>query len=183
MHISANNFQNGIKRGSASYYFSRIPHVWGWASWRRAWQFYDVQIKDFLIFKKQNQIKNIFVNKNIQLKWLGMLEKVHHHQVDTWDFQWTYTIFKQNGLCITPNVNLVTNIGFSGESTHTRNANSLFSNMKRGKIMSIKQPRFILPDREADTFIMKQNFGVSNSLLNKEMIIKYLSKFYKMIKK
>lgn len=172
MHISANNFQNGIKRGNASYYFSKIPHVWGWAGWRRAWEYYDVTMKDFLSFKKQEQIKNIFIDKNVQKKWVDIFQKTYNGGVDTWDFQWTYAIFKQNGLCVTPNVNLVTNIGFSPSATHT-SKRSPFINMNRGRLNKIKHPQFVLPDNEADFLIMKRNFGVNFFSRNIKFILKH----------
>ena len=44
MHISGNNFQDGMMRGNGSYYFSNYNHIWGWASWKRAWKAYNVDL-------------------------------------------------------------------------------------------------------------------------------------------
>ena len=32
--ITGDNFQDGIVRGNGSYYFSKLTHVWGWATWK-----------------------------------------------------------------------------------------------------------------------------------------------------
>ena len=47
MHIAGSNLQQGFKSDNASYYFSHIPWVWGWASWKRAWKYYDVNISSY----------------------------------------------------------------------------------------------------------------------------------------
>lgn len=66
MTISGDNFQFDRKRGDGSYYFSKYPQLWGWATWRRAWKYYDVNMKNFEEFKKEAQINNIFNIKQQQ---------------------------------------------------------------------------------------------------------------------
>jgi len=66
MHISGDNFQFGRKRGEGSYYFSKYSHVWGWATWRRAWKCFDINMKSFEEFKAENQINSIFQSKQQQ---------------------------------------------------------------------------------------------------------------------
>ena len=119
MHISGNNFQFGRKRGNASYYFSIYNHIWGWATWKRAWQYYDVTMADFEEFKKTNQIEKITRNKDEQAYWMYFFEKVWRNEIDTWDYQNVYSMWKKQGLAILPNVNLVSNIGFTKDATHT----------------------------------------------------------------
>jgi hypothetical protein len=57
MHISGDNFQLGHRRSSDSYYFSRYSHVWGWATWQRAWKFYDVEMKLWPDFRDRNWLR------------------------------------------------------------------------------------------------------------------------------
>ena len=45
--ISGSNFQKNIKRGDGSYYFSRYNHCWGWATWKRCWEKYDSNLKNW----------------------------------------------------------------------------------------------------------------------------------------
>lgn len=90
MHISGNNFQLGKKRGKGSYYFSRFTHSAGWATWRRAWKYYD-----FNLMPKE-------------------------HRAHAWDIQWELSVKGQNGIAVLPNVPLINNIGFGPNATHTK---------------------------------------------------------------
>ena len=122
-HISGVNFQFGSQQTNESYYFSRYPHVWGWASWRRAWQNYDVDMKLWPSIKTQKLLSNILVEKRLTRRWGNIFESVHSGEVDTWDYQWVFTNLINNRLSITPSVNLVSNIGFGATATHTQTIN------------------------------------------------------------
>lgn len=127
--ISGDNF-NKNKIGEADYYFSKIPHIWGWATWKRAWQKYDVNMSKFSEFKKNKEIKKIWSNKNVQNYWLYILNEVYNNKIDTWDYQLAFSLFLNNSFCICPNVNLVSNIGFGKNATNT----FVFNNKTTGLI-------------------------------------------------
>lgn len=169
MMISGNNFQFGKKRGEASYYFSKYCHIWGWASWRRAWQSYDVDMKSYPEFKQQDQIRNIWRKPSTQRHWLNIFDKVHANKIDTWDYQWTYSILSHNGLAIIPNINLISNIGFGNDSTHTKTYNR-FANMATAEMSELSHPQFILQDVAADEYFSR-NLRLLNRVINK---IKFL---------
>lgn len=161
MMISGDNFQKGQKRGTASYYFTKFPHIWGWASWRRAWNRYDVNMKDFPLFLEQKVIENIFPNdKLLQDYWIANFNRTYQGGLDTWDYQWVYTIYKNNGLCVAPNYNLISNIGFREDATHTKTLESSVANMPTQEIESIKHPDFIVIDSKADEFSRNYVFFV-----------------------
>lgn len=159
MMINGVNFQDGLKRGTASYFFSKYANVWGWASWKRAWKFYDVNMKSYEDFKKHNRIKDVFHNFFIRQYWIMKLDEVYNGKIDTWDYQWSYTIFSQNGLCITPNQNLVTNIGLDKEATHTKKSNIKLFNLKTSSIREIKHPIFFVVDSKADNYTFKKVYS------------------------
>jgi hypothetical protein len=175
MHISGSNFQKGTKRGDASYYFSKLNHIWGWATWRRAWQFYDAEMKNYPEFKNQNHIANIFSDKSTQKYWTKLLDKIHTRGQNTWDAQWTYAILSHNGICITPNLNMITNIGFGKDAAHTKLDNHKFANMQRNEISEIIHPQFILPDTEAD-ILTSDEFGMTFKSRIKREILRILGK-------
>lgn len=162
MNISGNNFQFGRKRGGGTYYFSKYAHCWGWATWRRAWKHYDVKMKNFEEFKKEAQINNIFNIKQQQKYWMNVFQIVYDDKIDAWDYQWLYTCLINHGLCIMPNVNLVSNIGFGSSSTHTKDKTSIFSKVEAKEITEIIHPEFILEDQEADLLTSKLCFGNIN---------------------
>jgi len=181
MTISGDNFQFDRKRGDGSYYFSKYPHIWGWATWRRAWKHYDINMKNFEEFKKEAQINNIFPIKQQQKYWTKIFQTVYEEKIDTWDYQWAYTCFINNGLCIMPNVNLVSNIGFSSNSIHTKDKSSTFSEMEAREITDIIHPNFILADQEADLLTSKLCFGNKNIFERaKNKALRIIRKLYEM---
>ena len=110
--ITENNYQNGIKKGSGSYYFSKYGHIWGWATLKRAWRYFDINIKFQPDWKNSANWNNKFTD-NIERKyWEKIFDGVYLNQIDTWDYSWSACLLKNNGMCATPNTNLVSNIGF-----------------------------------------------------------------------
>lgn len=98
MHIAGNNFQSGKSRTDYSYYFSKYTHIWGWASWRRAWKFYDVDMHTWPECKKLKLICSVFDSRDEQQYWTEIFDSVYEGRIDTWDYQWYYTCWFQNGI-------------------------------------------------------------------------------------
>lgn len=183
--ITGNNFQNGRWRGEESYYFSTYPHIWGWASWRRAWDCYDVEMKYWPKWKDSAKWINRFNDKIERRYWENIFESTYKGKIDTWDYQWTAAIWKNNGLTITPNINLVSNIGYGENATHTFNLNSCLSKIPTGKLQTINHPKKIIKDSIADSYIFNnvlngkyRRFPI-NFFIN---IYRIYKKFYKVIK-
>jgi hypothetical protein len=129
--ISGDNFLPESLRLKESYYFTNFPHIWGWASWRRAWSNYDIEMKELSSFISQNKINNFIENKYSQNYFLERFHDVKSELlVDAWDYQWVYTIWNNNGYSIAPNHNLISNIGFGQGGTNTLNENDIFANLK-----------------------------------------------------
>jgi len=177
MHIGGVNFQFGQKRGNESYYFSKYCHIWGWATWKRAWNFYSVGMDGYQDFKIDNKVKQIFKSEEEQQYWIKIFDAVHNGQIDTWDFQWFYTIWKCNGLCIVPNVNLISNIGFGKDATHTKSKDNT-ANMKVGKLVELQHPKFVGINEEADLFTFK---NVIKRSPPKRDILQYILKKIKIL--
>jgi hypothetical protein len=118
--VSGNNFVNVPTPNSESLFFSVHSHIWGWATWRRAWENYDVAMKDWPRLKKTKFLKNLFnSSKEVQF-WSDCFDGVYYRNVDTWDYQWMLTCWIRNGLTALPAKNLVQNIGFDERATHTK---------------------------------------------------------------
>lgn len=157
MHISGDNFQFGRKRGEASYYFSKYNHIWGWATWRRAWKFYDVNMKYYPEFKSQQKIQQITQNTVEQQYWMNIFETAYQGKVDTWDYQWVFTIWANDGLAVLPNINLVSNIGFCSDALHTK-VKTIEANLKAERMNNIIHPTEIVRNEEADQFSFNHIF-------------------------
>jgi len=183
MLIGGNNFQNGINRGEGSYYFSYYPHIWGWATWRRAWQHYDFEMEKLECFFN-NGIHRIFDSNQEKRYWKNKLSKVKSGEIKTWDYQWCYSIWINSGFAITPNINLVINLGFRNSSTHTflrdsfKEANDFFE-MKFPLIHPV-----LKIDKLADTATFNNVFGHNLKRLirllrenNFFFLLKYIKKY------
>lgn len=158
MHISGNNFQLSQSRSEYSYYFSKYNHIWGWASWRRAWKHYDIEMKTWEELKVSKIINSVHTDAYEQNYWLNIFDQVHKGLIDTWDYQWTYACWSQGGLSIIPDVNLVSNIGFGDDATNTVGKSRL-ANMPTEDINKINHPPFIIKHQEADLYTFDYVFG------------------------
>ncbi|OJJ20094.1 hypothetical protein BKI52_16610 [marine bacterium AO1-C] len=160
MHISGSNLLNGKTYGDGSYFFSRHVNIWGWATWRRAWKYYDLQMSTFQKFEAQNQIYNIM--QVMYKRYHKRLKRVYENantSTNEWDYPWTYTVFAQGGLSITPNQNLISNIGFGDNAGTTLDPNNPIANLPTLAIEEVKHPTFMLPFREADEKFIKITAG------------------------
>ena len=151
MMISGDNFQFGKRRTNCSYYFSKYFHIWGWATWRRAWKHYDIDMKSWPEIKDGGWLKDILRDKNAEKFWEKIFENMYRGKINTWDYQWVFSCWIQNGLAILPNDNLVTNIGFDGDATHTKGKNMQADIPVHSLEFPIKNPEFVIIDADADT--------------------------------
>lgn len=167
MHISGDNFQDGNGRFKCeeSYYFSAISQSWGWASWRRAWQLYDADMKRWPEFKRENKFKKIFRNKAVITYWDTLLQKFYDKKRINWDGRWTFACFANGGLSIMPRVNLISNIGFGNNATHTKQQKHKFNSLPTYPVdFPLIHPKEKKINYVAEEYTMKQVFGVNENL-------------------
>lgn len=167
MQIRGTNWQFGKKIGDGDYYFSKSPHIWGWATWKRAWKKYEIDMLSLNEFEKSKEIYKIFDNKKIANFWISIFNHVKNKNVDTWDTQWAYTIIKSNGLSIVPNINLIENIGIGENATHTTKGPS-FLNQKSNKL-----------EPEGGLFKAPSNTTADYDADEREMTLLYIQPWYK----
>ena len=160
MHINGDNSLIQ-RRNSQSYYFSKYIHIWGWATWRRAWKHYDYNIRSWHDFKETGLIQQIFETPYEQKYWTDIFNRIHidTQDINTWDYQWIYACWSQGGLAIAPNSNMVSNLGFNQLSaTHTTD-NSFRANLPTSDIWEIQHPPFVVRQREADNYTFDNIYG------------------------
>jgi hypothetical protein len=161
MAISGDNFQFGNHQSEYSYYFSLYPHVWGWATWRRAWQHYDVTMHNWPQMIEANWLSNILPDPKAAKFWQETFQAVYDGSIDTWDHQWTYACWQRNGLAALPRTNLISNIGFGADATHTKRQ-SKFSRMAVEPLkFPLRHPPTIEQDVFADEYTQRHNFNLS----------------------
>ncbi len=155
MHISGTNFQFGNTRGEASYYFSQCTNIWGWATWKRAWNKYNSEMDSLEEYIKSKKIFNLFKDRKVAKFWLSLFSHIIKKNIDTWDAQWAYAVIKSEGIAISPNTNLIENIGF-GNGTHTNNKINSILRQKSKNIGEIVFTINIEVDKNADNYLVKK---------------------------
>jgi hypothetical protein len=157
MAITGDNFQAGRRRGEASYYFSRFMHVWGWASWRRAWRHYDVSLRDWPERRETRWLEEVLGNRRAARNWSAIFDRTSAGEIDTWDYQWVYSIWAAGGLVATPNENLVANIGAGADATHTL-ASPFIGLPVQAMEFPLVHPAHVAADDDADRFVQRSMF-------------------------
>ncbi len=151
--ISGYNDQLGISRTECSYFFSRHTHIWGWATWRRAWKFYDVDAKIWKNINQNKYLDSVTIDKDERKHWQRSIGNVLSNKHPGWDAQWTVAVWSQNMLAILPNKNLIKNIGFGQDATHNHTSNTMNSFTESSAMQfPMQHPEIILPNTEADKF-------------------------------
>ena len=156
-NISGANYQQGIYRGDGSYYLSKYFHCWGWATWSDRWLNLEPYINSWSKAKETNLLKSIFTDPEEIKFWFNIFENFYAKRIpDTWDIEWAYTCLINEGHTIIPNVNLVKNIGFDEEATHTKFTIDDYSNNL--PILPIIHPSFLVNNNDADRFTFYNHY-------------------------
>ena len=150
--ISGTTFQPDSRQTVNSYYFSKYPHIWGWATWRRAWRFYDVEMKLWEKIKNEGNLESLISDKQVGDYWHRKFNQSYQNKIDTWDFQWVFSSLIQQGLHIIPNQNLVSNIGFGDDATHTKKIGKLSQRITYKMEFPMVHPETMFYDFRADRF-------------------------------
>ncbi|MDC0253252.1 hypothetical protein OAK75_00040 [Bacteriovoracales bacterium] len=158
MQISGSCFIDTKKAFDCSYYFSRINDIWGWATWRRAWKCFDLEMRGYDAFKKERRIYH-YIPSVETAQWLETyFDESFFLNSRVWSSQWSYAIAKENGLTIVPTVNLVENIGMKGLGVNSNIKSFEPYGHFTSKEMNgaIIHPQFVLPNNCAD----EKRFGL-----------------------
>lgn len=152
MCISGVNFISSLCRPAESYYFSRWVHIWGWASWRRAWNHYDVTMESWRNGDSASLLQQRSPRHPKARRYLhNQFNNICTGKLDTWDYQWVYACLHQDGLNCMPASNLITNIGFDAQATHTINPEDTFANRPRKALdFPLSHPTQVAPQNLVD---------------------------------
>ncbi len=162
MHITGTNPLVESSSNTHSYCFSHFAGIWGWASWRRAWKFYSYEMKLLPQALEAKFLSSIFLEPNNCLYWENVYTKIFNDPIKiSWDYQWLFTRWSQNGLGIIPAVNLVSNIGFGIDATHTFGNSPLAELDMKELGFPLKHPSCIVRDIEFDNIVNSKFFNQS----------------------
>ena len=142
----------GYKPFDESYLFSKYKACWGWASWQRAWKNMDFEMNWLKSSYKDMVFENMGYGSKSILHWKNAVKSIQDGKVSAWDWQWYFSVALQGQMTIFPRVNLVSNVGFGDDATHT------FGKAPENFIKSLdinfplKHPEFIMQNIEYDKF-------------------------------
>lgn len=174
--IGGVNFQFGRNRIQESYYFSRYPHIWGWATWRRSWKHYDLAMRAWPELRDGNWLRGLFESRREQRYWEKVFDAVFDNQIDTWDYQWTFSCLLRGALTVLPNRNLISNIGFGDGATHTRRR-SLYADMAvEGLEWPLRHPASVTRHVAADAYTSRTMFNFSLPARVRKVLAGYLGR-------
>jgi hypothetical protein len=169
--ICGSNFLKGNIINQSSYYFSSHFHVWGWATWKRAWKFFDYESINLSFDIVNEKLKQKFLTKSETRFYKKMFSEMKDKQIDTWDYQWFFTHIYYDGLTIIPNKNLVSNIGSEGTHFSQNNYNPRI-NLPLFPILPIVHPKQITLDKNADHLLYILNFKNTKVNIIKQKLYK-----------
>ncbi len=167
MHISGDNFQQRNPRFTCneSYYFSQFAHIWGWATWRRAWKHFDVEISDWPSVRDKKLLYTLIEDPAVAHRWSYLFEQYYNRTINSYDGQWAYACLVNSGLCINPSINLISNIGFGANATHSFNSNDLYEDLPRKALQfPLIHPTTIQINRIAEKYSSRYIFEVNPRL-------------------
>lgn len=174
MAVTGTNITRGIEF-SSDYWYSRFALMWGWASWRRAWAQYDATLSEWPMLKRQGWLKELGIDGVFfRRKWEMILDKaMAGDPIDYWDYQWIYTGWRQAALTVAPSVNLVRNLGFSSDATHTIGDDPVRDNLQLHDLrFPLRAPEEMVVSIAADRFIARHWFHASGAAALKTFILK-----------
>ena len=175
MCITGTNITNGLCF-SGDYWFSRYALMWGWASWRRSWLLYDFTLKDWQTLKEDRWLSSLGLGGlPFRKKWEYIFDLTQRKSLDPtwWGYQWIYTCWLNNGLTVAPARNLIRNIGYSDDATHTTSYHPILSNLQLNELhWPLREPAGRALNLKADAFISKHWFGVGWKSLVKDVLLR-----------
>jgi hypothetical protein len=139
-----------------SYFFSRYGPVWGWASWRRAWQHADPDLAQWPTMRAEPNLRSAYPDRAERAARHSLGERLFRGQIDTWDYQWGMVKKYHSGLSVIPGRNLVVNIGFAEDATHTRAQHPLAARQSHELEFPLRHPPFVLADSAHDDLYRRE---------------------------
>jgi hypothetical protein len=158
--ISGSTFDFTAKPEGSSYRYSRYPLIWGWATWRRAWQAHDPRMSSWPALRDSRWLESLFEDPHAVAYWTNHFERAHRGE-GSWDYAWVLTSWLAGALAIIPAVNLVTNVGFRADATNTRDDQlGPYANMATAPMrFPLTHPERTVRDADADRFLEETVFS------------------------
>ncbi|WP_150132306.1 nucleotide-diphospho-sugar transferase [Prosthecochloris sp. GSB1] len=165
MAVTGDYFRRKPRDDGDSYFFSRYPHMWGWATWRRAWRHYDFSMSRWPELKNSEWLDALGGGyHDFTDYWTRIFDRTSEGRIDTWDYQWFFSCWLQNGLAVTPSRNLCVNIGFGKDATHTKSKREWRSRLPLETMpFPLRHPESVFRDADFDRWLDMHLFQTRDS--------------------
>ncbi len=158
MEIGGANYQFRRFRTRESYFFSKCPSIHGWATWRRAWQFFDRELTLWREHRWDTIDTRWLPSRAERIYWSDIFDRIVTRRLTTfWDYEWAFARWRQGGLSAVPDVNLISNIGYGPHATHTRQMEDT-AGMPIVDLWRIRHPSAVTQHVEADEYLFRTAF-------------------------
>ena len=168
MIISGYNKQQTWNEDKYDYFFSHFGGIWGWATWKRAWDCYDGNMSELQFCIDNNYLKYLLGEQLGRIREGQLIDTINRN-IDSWDFPWGFSRHLNSGMACVPSKSLITNIGFGSDATHTKKYDGI--HIIRHEIeFPLRENRIIIADRRYD-LLFHQKKGFIDGFISK--IISY----------
>jgi len=156
MHICGSRWNLERIRPEVSYFFSKYSHVWGWATWRRAWNLYDYDLETWPIVKNGNYLNSVFESQKEVNSFTKIFDTYYTNSLKSgWATQWFYSVIINNGMAIVPNSNLINNKGEIG--THCSGMSYFYNRPVDEGYKITNHPKIMIVDKWFDNYHSKKH--------------------------
>lgn len=170
MEIGGNNFDKpALREKDYSYSFSNLAYIWGWATWRRAWQLHDFHMRLYAEINEKKYLEGHFSSIYEKHYYEYVFEKIYQNDTrispkNVWSYQWQFACKIHSGLVVVPNRNLVVNLGIGGEATNTTNRHGIGHDLKLEDMpLPLKHPEFVM----VNNLRVKRDFMYKTSAISR----------------
>jgi hypothetical protein len=164
MQVCGTNMLHYRPKGGSSYFFSRYGVIWGWATWKDRWNNYDPNLSNWPEIKEKKILEACCLTKNEYIQRVAVLNRIYENKLDTWDYQWSLVKALSKGKSIIPTRNMIKNIGFGADATHTINPFTLRRFARNGICLppySAPSDSFTKFDEKHDALFCKKFYSAS----------------------
>lgn len=163
--IGGSNFAGAaLSQPQYSYGFTSYPMTWGWATWRDRWLHYDRTLATWPPSRRKTPAFR-WNNWRERFVFATLIRRLARRNVPgTWDYQWIWTVMSRRGAWVWMRENLVENIGFGPEATHTTWQDSPH-NRRTAEVTEIRHPAQIQIDSYLNFQILTSMFGMEETFI------------------
>ena len=172
--ISGNNLVGRGQKDANRFFFSKYFHCWGWATWRRGWELYRANLKGWPEWYASEEFRKWLPGREEQAYWSRIFERVYAGGIDSWAYPFLGSLWMAGKISIQPGVNLVVNIGFGENATHTRGSSNCPARS------SVKMPvscRRRKSSKSRDLKVFERHYQRKKRLTGKDRVRKIVNAF------